>query len=322
MFYLNQESFIAPNLHFFRRHSKDQDTFHNENVIFRHFSKKDSIDLTGAGFTFGNWILRPSMRSRFFQTIGFEPQNTGLVAYHVQEKRAIGFLSLVEHTQWLYSIKFLFTDPNFRKMGVATGLLNYAGSLAKKRGARKVWLSQSPEETSTVNLYKKLGFKIIVPKLGIQCFGHVPKLSAKGTERLTPLKLSSKKDKNLLYNIYQLCMGNKWIDFFETSLNNIGNGYSQDFTRFFSKTAFTNASLDSIVIVYIRPLLSNVDVELFSLSDSSSQLMLEMLFRFLNNAGLKFAKISIFNVKTDTYFQMLEKKGLNPWESIIVGKTI
>ena len=321
MFYFKQGSFVAPNSGSSGSFSKKQDMLLNERIIFRHFTKNDALDFTGAGFPFDNSILRKPIRSRFFQTIGFEPQNTGLVAYHVQEKRAIGFLSLVEHAPWLYSIKFVFTNSNFRKMGVATGLLNYAISVAKKRGAKKVWLGPSPKEIPSMNLYKRVGFKIISNNLDIHCFGHIPKSSAKCTERLTPLKLSSKEDKNLLYHIYQLCVGNKWIDFFETNPNNLCNGYSQDFKRFFFKTAFVNTSLDSIAIVYARPIQNNVNVELYSLSDSSSQLMLEMLYRFLIGRGMIFATIGVFNVNTDEYFQMLEKKGLFLYESMIMGKT-
>ena len=322
MFYLERGSFIAPNLGLFRSYSKAQNSLLNERVIFRHFTKNDSLDLTIAGFPFNNSILKKPIHSRFFQTIGFESQNTGLVAFHVQEKRAIGFLSLVEHTRWLNSIKFVFTDSNFRKMGVATGLLNYALSLAKKRGAKKVWLGSSPKEIPIMNLYNKLGLKIIADNLDIHCSGPIPNLSAKAAERLTPLNLSSRADKNFLYNIYQLCVGNKFIDFFETNHNKLCNGYSQDFTRFFSKTAFTNASLDSIAMLYNRPLLRHVYVELFSFSDLSSRSMLEMLFRFLIGRGTKFATISVYNVKTDECFQMLEKKGLHPYESIVMGKIL
>jgi ribosomal protein S18 acetylase RimI-like enzyme len=292
----------------------------NEHIVFRQFSKNDATDLTEAGFIFDHAILRKSLSSQILQTIGFEPRKIGLVAYNTQKRRAIGFLLLTEHTLWLYSIKFVFVDPDYRRMGLATGLLNYAVTLAKKRGARKVWLSANPEDISTVNLYKKMGFEIVLKNPGFCCSGFFPNLPQKGTEQLTAMKLFSKDSKNLLYKIYEIRMGKKWIDFFEIDSNNLYNGYSRDFKHFFFKTAFINASLDSIAIVYNRALLSNVNIELFAFSDLSSQLMLEKLSSFLTYRGIRFAKIDAFNLITTECFKTLEKKVV--WESIIMGKML
>ena len=129
---------------------KENSISFNKKIVIKALAHDDANDLISAGFPFGNEPLNQPRIYRFLQAARFFPHTTKLVAYNVEEKRAIGFLCLVENTTSIYSIKFVFTDPRFRKMGVATRLLNFALLLAKKRGAKKVHLDVVSMDTPVI----------------------------------------------------------------------------------------------------------------------------------------------------------------------------
>ena len=122
--------------------------------------RKDMPNLIDSGFPFSNIAFNYSLKERIFRAINLSPRQLSLVAFHTGKKRAIGFLSLVMHTKTLCSVRYIFTDPNFRKMGVATGLINYASILAKEKRAKRVFLTTDRISDAT-RLYQKLGFRKI-----------------------------------------------------------------------------------------------------------------------------------------------------------------
>jgi ribosomal protein S18 acetylase RimI-like enzyme len=282
---------------------KEPETFCNKNIIFRNFLKSDTIDLAGAGLN----LARAPLHERIFQAIGFEPRKMGFVAYHTREKQAVGFLLLTEHTTWLYSVKSIFTDPNLRKMGVATGLLNFALSQAKSRRARKVFLNVTASEDFLINQYTKMGFRVIAKSLEVWAHAHVLEIPIQHENKLTVLSLDSRKNKNLLLGICQRCMGKEWMDFFEINNDNLINGFSQDFRRFFFRSGFINNSADSFAIVFSRPLSHIAFVEMFTTMDSAIPSLLEGLINILRSGGKVYARIKLFNVNDNVTVDLLKE---------------
>jgi len=280
----------------------------NENIIFRRFLKNDAIDLANAGFTSINATVKKPAYERIFQAIAFEPRQIGFVAYHIREKRSIGFLLLLEHTNWLYSIKSIFTDPNVRKMGVATGLFNFALSQAKSRGARKVFLNVTASEDFLINLYTKLGFRITAKSLEVWAHEHLLKFPIQRENKLTPIGLNSRKNKNFLLGMCQHCMGKEWMNFFEINSASLINGFSQDYRRFFFRSAFINDSADSFAMVFSRPMSHVAFVEMFTSSDSAIPSILEGLIKILRSWGKVYARIKLFNVNDNLTVDLLRAK--------------
>lgn len=280
----------------------------NENIIFRRFLKNDASDLANADFTAINATLRKPVYERVFQAVGFEPRQIGLMAYHVREKRSIGFLLLLEHTTWLYSIKSIFTDPNVRKMGVATGLVNFALSQAKSRGARKVFLNVTASEDFLISRFKKMGFRTTTKSLEVWAHEHVLKFPIQRENKLTPIALGSRKNRNFLLGICQHCMGKEWMDFFEINNASLINGFSQDFRHFFSRSAYVNDSVDSFAMVFSRPMSHIAFVEMFTPSDSAIPSMLEGLISNLRVEGKVYVRIKLFNVIDNITVDLLREK--------------
>jgi N-acetylglutamate synthase-like GNAT family acetyltransferase len=290
-------------------------------ILIRNMIQKDIPDLINSGFTFSNIAFNYSLKERIFRAINLSPRQLSLVAFHTGKKRAIGFLSLVMHTKTLCSVRYIFTDPNFRKMGVATGLINYASILAKEKRAKRVFLTTDRISDAT-RLYQKLGFRKITEASVLKAEGCTSIIPTKTKGQLIRLQTRSDKDKNLLFKIYQRSLGQEWINFFETNRDNLLNGYSQDFQSLFSKTVFTNDSKEFFAIVFSLPFLHTATAELYGISDALYPKMLEVLMRNLLDRGITYVKLFLFNINDLTCFNFLEEKQFYPYQGIYMGRSL
>lgn len=290
-------------------------------IFVRPMIRKDMPDLINSGFPFCNIAFNHSLKDQIFRAINLSPRQLSLVAFHTEKERAIGFLSLVMHTRTLCSVRYIFTAPDFRRMGVATGLINHALILAKERRAKRVFLTTDRISAAT-RLYQKLGFRKIVETSVLKADGYTSTIPTKTKEQLIRLQTRSDKNKNLLFKIYQQSMGQEWINFFETNRDNLLNGHSQDFQSLFSKTVFTNDSKEFFAIVFSLPLLRTATAELYSISDAFFPKMLEALMKILLDRGISYIKLSLFNIKDLTCFNFLEEKHFYPYQGIYMGRSL
>lgn len=318
---------------------KDQNkTLVNEKLVIKETTPEDANDLLSAGFPFGYEELNPPLSYGFLQAARLVPHATRLVAYHTEEKRAIGTLCLIEDNASLYNIKFVFVDPRFRKLGVATQLFNFALLLAKKRGARKVFLDVEPTNAA-LNLYEQLGFRIVGSKFVAQGYlaksprlrvitstlmgqGYLARFSFKKEGHLIAMQASSKSSKELLFDVYQRCMDQKLTDFFELDANNFMNGYSQMQKLFFLRDAFINDSVNSFALILNRPFFSNATVELCSVSDAVPPSFIEKLFKILDKRGISYAHITLFNVSDAGCLRWFKEKGFKTFQFLIMGRNV
>ena len=293
----------------------------NEKIAIRQLRPSDVNDLLNAGFPY-KFALDQALGYRIRKKVGLMQRSKGLVAYDVKENQVLGYLSLVEHTSLIYSIKFLFTSPNFRKLGVASGLLNYGLSLARERGAKKLYLNaESNDDASLMEFYAKRGFGLVIDNSMLWGEGSSTKLQAETENRLTLVNVGSKTNKDYFFRVYKEIMGQNWIDFFNIKASNLINGFSQYYRQFFvSKDVFVNESADLLVLVYKIPLVSNGFVELYAASDSVIPPILGDLSQILHDKGIKYTKISAFNLSGNEFFGLLTKMEFYPYQAQILGR--
>jgi ribosomal-protein-alanine N-acetyltransferase len=75
------------------------------------------------------------------------------------EGRAVGFCSVWRVADEVH-INNLAVKPEFRRMGVATALLNYALREAARRGARRATLEVRRSNDAARRLYERFGFAV------------------------------------------------------------------------------------------------------------------------------------------------------------------
>ena len=290
-----------------------------EKIIIKELTPKDANDLIKAGFPFHKGVLIQKPIRGLLQATKLFSRSTKLVAYDVKEKLAIGFLCLEENTPSLNSIKFVFTNPRFRKRGVATGLINFALLLAKERGAKKVHLDVKYEAPQVIQLYEKIGFRMIGHTMMGQ--GYISRLRVKKKGQLISLSTRSKKTKDSLYSIYQLFMNKKWKEFFNINPDNFINGHIPDWQSFFFRDVFVNDQFNSFVLVFNRPFFSDATVEMYGDSKAIVTSMLDELMKILYKRGISYINIKVFNFN-DKFSYWCKEKGLEIYQFVNMGKIL
>lgn len=311
--------------------------FH-EKVIIKLLTRELAIDLMSDFVLKGSGVLKQGFKYRMLQATKLIPHSTKLVAYHTEEKRAIGFLCLEKNTNWLYSMKYIFVDPKYRKRGLATRLINFAMILAKEKRAKKVNLNVFPTETNAINLYRKMGFKKIgytlmgqgvlaefepcrAIKHATADIGYLTKLNPIKKSQLFRPQTNSRKNLDTLFNICQRCVDQNWIDFFEINSNNLIYGSHQIWQPHFFRDILINDVTNCFAIIFSRPLYKNATAELYSTSKEVIPSILENLLKIMVNRGISFTQIMVFNPRDDVPLKWFKKIGMITFEFVCMGKT-
>jgi ribosomal protein S18 acetylase RimI-like enzyme len=284
-------------------------------------------------------VLNHGFRYEALKAIKLIPRATRLVAYQMEEKEAIGFLYLEENTDWLYTIEYVFVDPRYRKMGLATRLINYALKIAKEKGARKVNLNVDSKKTNAINLYRRLGFKKIGCTLLVQGYlsgprisrlikqfvagqGCLTKLAIERKGNLLELETNFRKNKEILFGICQSLIGQDWKDFFEISANNLTKGSRHVWQPPFFKDVLINNLANSFALVFHSPFSSKATIELYAASKALLPSMVEELLKILANMGISFAQITLFNYSYNMLGRWFEEKKMMTFQFVTMGKTL
>jgi predicted GNAT family N-acyltransferase len=309
-----------------------------EKIVITELTHEFAVNLRRHSYFTSSNVLNLDLRNRLCQIIKMLPRATKLVAYETEKKCSIGFLCLEENTDWLYSIKYVFVDPKYRKMGVATRLLNYAMTLAKAKGAKKVNLNVY-KGSMAIELYRRLGFTVIGHTLLGQGYllqgapfrvmrriivgqGFLTKLAEGKKGCLFELSTSSRRNREMLFCIYERCMSKKWTNFFEIDSDNLMNGARHVWRPPFFKDALVNKSADSFVLIFNRPLSYKATVELYLTSDVEIQSVLEDVLRILVKRGVSLAQITLFNSSEKIALSWFQEKEMKTFQFVAMGKTI
>jgi len=295
---------------------------HSQEIIIRSFNLGDANDLIQAGFPFDKKVLNPPLKHKILRVMKLSPVMKRFVAYHLSEKKTIGFLSLVKCSSFIYSIQYLFVDPRYRRMGIATNLLTEAISFAKIRGAKKFYADVLESNTASRELFKKLGFKTLF--IAVWASGKIISNSeeVKGFSSTTPLSL--RWNKTILFDIYQKSVSSDWISFFEITINNFHKGYVYRYHRLVQlicRKYFINESRDSFAIVYKCPFSNMAFIELYSIGNSATvKHMLQDIFTLLSQTGVETINIMFFGKHKNEIYSLLKEMGFNTLWLQTVGK--
>ena len=309
----------------------------NNKVAIKQLTREFANDLRKHSYFEGSDALNTGFFYKILQAAKLSPNSTNLVAYHTEDKVPIGFLCLKENSEQISSIERVFVHPEYRKLGVATVLFNYAFSLAEDKGIRKLSLSVYPTKTDAIRLYETLGFKKIGNTVLGQGYlrGPAPTRIAKriiaGQTYLAKYVLEKGKrqmkigtnaqNQKTLFGIFKNCVHEEWIDFFELNPNNFLRT-----SRYLWQPQFLTEVLNydlpnSFALMSNIPFSWKNTIELYSTSNSATASFLDNLINILENRGIAFTQITIFNPdnKALNWFKM---KGMRIFDFIVMAKTM
>ena len=301
-------------------------------------TREFATDLMKHNVFAGADVLDQGLICNILKSIHFRARSVRLVACHNENKTAIGFLRLKENTDKFYLLEDVFVDPNYRNMGIATRLLNYAIALAKEKKRKKVSLNVNITNTNAINLYKNCGFKEIgrtimgqgyasgsnrfrVIKRALIGHGFQAKLTLGKDSPLVELNTNTEKNRETLFRIYQRCVDQRWIDFFEVDANSLVNGSRRIWQPPFFRNVLINAKFNSFALIFNYPFSHKATAELYSTSDTLIPPMLNDLSKTLKNRGIPFTQITAFN-PNNTVSNWFKEKRMMIFQFITMGKTL
>lgn len=283
--------------------------------------ESDEKSILSAGFNFGEKNIRSIPYYSLKLLLGLVPNQNKFVAYSEEAKEAIGFLSLTRHPRSIQSIRYVFTNPQYRRIGVAKKLMRTAIHCAKKDGAKKLFLNTDP--TGFIpDFYKKMGFTQLTKCEAIWGGGKPFSKKFNLTESLFPVKLNNKNDLNLAFKIYYTCMGKSWIAFFENNINNFLFGYVQEYKNLFQRSIYLSEKKDCFIAIYKRPFKKTASVDVFFSHESEIERVFINLLDLLKQKNITYFKITIFNANNVSCFKLLKSYNFYPYCTIFLGKKL
>jgi GNAT superfamily N-acetyltransferase len=309
-----------------------------EFVTIVELTREAANDLMKDMYFAGSDILEQGQIHNLLQSVGLKPHSTKLVAYHLKNKIAVGFLCLKENTDKFYAIEKVFVHPNYRKQGIATKLLNFAICVALKKGANKISLIVYPTRPSAIKLYKKFGFEEIghcilgqgniggssvsrVIKRIIIGQGPLVRFSLGKDSGLIEVRTNSGQDRLELFNILKMSTDQRMIDFFEFNPDNITKDYKLIWRPPFFRDILINRQSNSFASIVTKPLSSSAKVELYNCSETTITSVLDSLLKALSKRGIGCTQIMLFNSINEAK-RWFAEKSMSTFEFVIMGKTL
>jgi ribosomal protein S18 acetylase RimI-like enzyme len=283
-------------------------------------------------------VLNVGLMYKILESIRLLPHSTRLVAYHTEDRVAVGFITLEKNSKTLFSIKDVFVDPRYRRMGIASHLLDRALTIAKQKGAKKLNLNVDPSKNSVIRLYSDLGFREIGYASLFQGFfsSYSPikvlkrtvlgqRTSKKATvgqkNRLTKLSVSD-QNRAKLFDIFQNNVGKDWLDFFEINSKNFTRGSSHVWHPNMFKDSLIRASGDSFAFIFHQPYPPKDTIELYRGADVPVVPLLEDLIHILPSRGTGLTQIWLYGKTDDVPADWLKDRAFMAFSFLGMGKNL
>jgi GNAT superfamily N-acetyltransferase len=293
------------------------------NIVILDLTPELAINLKKYSNDLDSNLFKQGLSYNLLKFIHYFPYSNKIVAFDKKKGLSIGFLSIKKNGDFSL-IEDIFVDENYRNMGVASKLINYATELATKKGAKKVSLNVYNTNINAINLYKKLDFEEIGNSIMGQgnllgstplrlmqrlFIGHgfLSKISLINND-LSDLNLKSRKIRERIFEISLNCMPAKWIDFFEINTDKLKDGAKREWQPSVYTNILTNHFFNSYIIVFGYPFSYKATVELYSNSDVITYQILDNLVKYLGCRGISFVRITSFNLshKVEEWYKQKE----------------
>lgn len=99
------------------------------------------------------------MKYNSIDVIVDDTKETLITAFN--DKQIVGTVSIGYKNKKSAYIRMLYVDINYRRMGIATTLLEYCHDLISKEKCESIGLVVKGDNDIAIKFYKKLGFKIV-----------------------------------------------------------------------------------------------------------------------------------------------------------------
>lgn len=88
----------------------------------------------------------------------------GAIFLAMDGDKVVGTAGIAKDTGQVYELVKMAVDPEYQGKGISKTLLNECLSLAKSKGAKKIYLWSNSQLKTALSLYEKNGFRHVTPE--------------------------------------------------------------------------------------------------------------------------------------------------------------
>jgi len=113
---------------------------------------------------FEDYIER-SLEEEISRIPAYYSQRNGSFRVAALDNKIVGMFGLEQTGTNIFELRRMYVDPDFRRMGIAKMLLQYAENLVRERGARQIILSTSELQQAALSLYRNADYHAMKEEL-------------------------------------------------------------------------------------------------------------------------------------------------------------
>ena len=196
-------------------------------MIVRKYHPRDFKDLADSGYVFGLQSFESGeirdLKIKALKALGGIMEEH-LVALPIDQKKAVGFVTLRKITDTLFGVWNIFVHPDFRRRGISSLLYRSSFEYLAEKGIRKAVGSVAVNNVASVKGLKKTwdGFLsqhfYYIPNAGIELTGLPHYQSELSKVSFSHLR---KRMRDVLFATYKNCVNEDWYTFLEIDRDNL-----------------------------------------------------------------------------------------------------
>jgi len=197
-----------------------------QDIIVRNYKTEDYGDLIQAGYHFSTTLLGISfkLKKKILETLE-QLELRLLVAYSLDEKKAVGLVTLKEINRNLWGIWDIFVSPTHRGRRISSLLYQASYDFLRKRGVRKAVGSVEIANMASIRSIER-NWDGFLSQRFYKYSGKTPNIRNILQKGLAIRHFSS-SDGSSLFKIYKQCTGKDWRSFLEVNTDNFLDRFIQ-----------------------------------------------------------------------------------------------
>jgi len=188
-------------------------------TVIREYRLSDFKDLVQAGFPFSTAEWGSIYKDLRLKAMNFleQTEHKKFVAYSLEDKKAVGVITIKKITRSLWGIWNIFVSPYHRRRGISLALYQKSFDYLRKRGVEKAVGSVEVTNIPSIKSIKRVWDGFLSQKF-YECQGNV-RHNQRNSQKAAARKTGS-FDQDALFEIYRQCAGRDWYTFLEIDKTN------------------------------------------------------------------------------------------------------
>ena len=192
-------------------------------IIIKDYETRDYKDLihTGYPFTTSDWGSAYKDLKLKILNITEKSETKRLVAFSLNDKKAVGIVVLTKVTNSLWILWHIFVSPNYRRCGISLLLHEASFDYLRKRGVKKAVAQPDITNIPVMKGFEKMWDGFLSQTIYQYC-GNIRRIPNKSQKEIVARRFRT-SDQDAMFTIYKQCTHEDWRSFLGINESNFLN---------------------------------------------------------------------------------------------------